>query len=597
MRVLAAALSLMSAVSLSAQVEGEFQFIQISVQPGAKAGMFAARNALGTLTLDAAGGVRVKARRGADRGPLQPAEAVGRYEATDDSILLPDPSRANARIRARFNHDKSILLGASEGAKDPHDLFLAVRGPARGASPIVTGDYAGAYLSMRNGDPAQLATALVEFSANAATSKTEATVSGHVAGIDDVVRVDTGEAAVAVKDGGVGVMAFKANSDVLTGEREIAVSGDGSVVLGLSKDAGLRDALILIRKATGYSNGALRGLYWMAEITGETPFAFAPSALRLSSAFGSMRSEGDGRAWLTQRIRNANGALDATVLNAYLLSSDGTANLAAKVRYGIRNFAVTQDGSLFVGAQTGAGNDLVLDHGIFAGIKAQVTLPAFPALSAINIGNASTLAPGPQAIAPGSIVSISAGGIATATAKATAPYPNELGGVRVTVDGQPAAIQSVSFERVEFIAPAKLNPAGASIQVTSNGKQSKPLLMPVAAASPAFVTEMANGMGSVNAFAPDGKPVNLNRPAGEGEVIALAATGVGTAAAADLKVSIGGKSAETVSIAPDPKQAGIQHIKVRVPKGAGAANPVPLSIQTAEVFSDLADLPVRQGSN
>ncbi len=597
MRVLAAALSLMSVVPLPAQVEGDFQFIQISIQAGAKAGTFAARNVLGTLTFDARGGVKIKARRGTDRGPLQPVEAAGQYEATDESILLPDPSRANARIRARFNHDKSVLLGASEGAKDPHDLFLAVRGPARGASPAVTGDYAGAYLSMRNGDPTRLSTALVEFSANAAASKTEATVSGHVAGIDDVVRVDSGEAAVSVKDGGVGVMTFKANSDVLTGEREIVVSGDGGIVLGLSKDAGLRDALILAKKAAGYSNGALRGLYWMAEITGETPFEFDPAALRLSSAFGSMRSEGDGRAWFTQRIRGGSGTVNATVLNAYLLSSDGTANMGAKVRYGMRNLAVSPDGSIIVGAQTGAGNDLVLDHGIFVGIKAQITLPPFPAISSINSGNASTLAPGPQAIAPGSIVSISASGIAPAQAKATAPYPTELGGVRVAVDGQPAAIQSVSFERVEFVAPAKLNQAGAAIQITSGGKQSKALTLPVVAASPAFVTEMGNGMGPVIAFAPDGKPVNLNHPATEGEVIALAAAGVGRAGAADLKISIGGKPAETVSVAPDPSRAGVHHIKVKVPKGSGAANPVPVSIQTADSFTDLADLPVRQTSN
>lgn len=596
MRVSAVVLSLMGIAPLLAQLEGGFQFVQISIQPGAKAGTFNARNALGSLTFETSGSVKIKARRGEGRGPLQAADSDGRYEATADSILLPDPTRANAKIRARFNHDQSVLIGASEGAKDPHDLFLAVRAPKPGGSPAVTGDYSGAYLSMRNGDPAQLSTALVEFSANTATRKTEAAVSGHVAGIDDVVRVDAGDASVAVKDGGTGVMKFQAKSDVLTGEREIIVSADGGVVLGFSKEAGVRDALILLKRAPGYSNGSVRGLYWMAEITGETPFAFDPAALRLSSAFGSMRSEGDGRAWLTQRIRGASGIVNATVLNGYLLSGDGTTNMGAKTRYGLKNFAVSQDGSLFVGAQTGGANDLVLDHGVFVGVKAQVSLPAFPAISPINIGNAVTLAPGPQAIAPGSIISIGASGLATAQAKATAPYPRELGGVRVTVDGQAAEIQSVSFERIEFIAPAKLNPAGAAIQVVSGGKQSNTVTIPVAAASAAFLTETANGIGPVIALAADGKPVDLNRQAAEGDVIALAAAGLGTALAADVKVSIGGKAAETVSIAPAAGQTGVHHIKVKVPKGAGGPNPVPVAIQTATSFSDLADLPVQAGA-
>lgn len=593
MRVLAVVVALAGAMPSTAQIQGDFQFVQIAIQPGAKTGTFTARNALGTLAFDATGGVRAKGRMGSGRGALQPVDSTGRYQAGPDSITIPDPSRPNGRILLRPNHDKTILAGASEGAKDPHDLFLAVRAPARGASPQVTGDYAGAYLSMRNGEASELATALVEFSANQAAAKTEAAVSGHVAGIDDVVRVDKGEATASVKDGGVGTMTFKAKSDVLSGDREIAVSGDGSLVLGVSPAAGVRDVLILVKRASGYSNGSLRGLYWMAEITGETPFVFSPSSLRLSSAMGSMRSEGDGRAWLNQRIRNPNGVVNATVLNSYLLSGDGTMNMGAKSRYGLKNFAVSPDGGFFVGAQTGAGNDLVLDHGLFLGIKAQAFLPPFPALSAINVGSASTLVPGPQAIAPGSLVSISAGGLSQAQAKASGPYPQELGGVRVTVDGQPAALRSVSFERIEFITPAKLNPAGAAIQVVSGGKTSATITVPVAAASPAVVTEMGNGMGTAIALAADGKPVDMNRPAAEGSTIAIAATGLGTAAPADLRVLIGGKTAETAAVEAAPNQPGVYHVKVKVPKGAGGPNPVPVALQTADSFTDLADLPVQ----
>jgi uncharacterized protein (TIGR03437 family) len=129
--------------------------------------------------------------------------------------------------------------------------------------------------------------------------------------------------------------------------------------------------------------------------------------------------------------------------------------------------------------------------------------------------------------------------------------------------------------------------------LASGGKQSNTVIVPAASSSPALVTEEGTGIGQALAFAPDGKPVTLNRPAAEGEVVALVATGIGKATPADLKVLIGGKEAETVSIAPAPDQPAVYHVKVKVPKGSGGPNPVPVALSTPGSFTDLADLPVQ----
>jgi uncharacterized protein (TIGR03437 family) len=125
-----------------------------------------------------------------------------------------------------------------------------------------------------------------------------------------------------------------------------------------------------------------------------------------------------------------------------------------------------------------------------------------------------------------------------------------------------------------------------SVTVSTNGKQSVPLVMQLASASPAIFTANASGSGQAAALRVAGGSTTItgpDNPVAAGEVLVLYATGLGAMTptvpdgtviatplpvftASSIKVLIGGQNAEILYAGPAPGLiAGAAQINVRVP--------------------------------
>jgi uncharacterized protein (TIGR03437 family) len=285
-------------------------------------------------------------------------------------------------------------------------------------------------------------------------------------------------------------------------------------------------------------------------------------------------------------------------MNSYLVGTDGTAHLAVKPRYGSRNFGASA--SMLAGAQVGAAGELTLDHGVFVAIQAPQ--------AAVSLVNGSSLAPGP--ISSGALMALVANGLAPASARATAPLPDQLGGVRVLVNGQAAKLVAVSPLQVDFIAPAGLRDS-ATVQVESGGRVVASLDAVVAASSPGAVSATGTGSGNAQALHAGGGAVDESSPAKEGEVVSVFATGLGavrppvdpgaptpatppSVVDGSVSVLVAGLPGEVSFAGLAPGLVGVYRIDVKVPSGAATSSfaTVPIAIATSDAFADTVDLVV-----
>ncbi|MFN7934974.1 MAG: IPT/TIG domain-containing protein [Bryobacteraceae bacterium] len=156
--------------------------------------------------------------------------------------------------------------------------------------------------------------------------------------------------------------------------------------------------------------------------------------------------------------------------------------------------------------------------------------------------------PGTVTLVPGSLVTLTAEGLATANHQAQqTPLPTELAGVRVRINQQPAAIHSLSPTSITFQTPWNITPAPheVSIETASDSpfRTTARATFPVEAVAPAFLP-LQPGVFAIHenwdAFV---TPAN---PAREGEYVHLYATGLG---AVNMPVDNG---------APSPPNATLQ---------------------------------------
>ena len=128
----------------------------------------------------------------------------------------------------------------------------------------------------------------------------------------------------------------------------------------------------------------------------------------------------------------------------------------------------------------GEGNE---SHGLFGSIQAP---PAFTTTGVVN--GASFQSP----IAPNTWASVIGGGLAfssrswAATDFSGANLPTAIDGVRVSVNGEPAAISYVGPSQVDFLIPADAAVGTAQIQVNNNGQISGTVSVKMLQAAPAF---------------------------------------------------------------------------------------------------------------
>ena len=198
-------------------------------------------------------------------------------------------------------------------------------------------------------------------------------------------------------------------------------------------------------------------------------------------------------------------------------------------------------------------------------------------------------------VAPGSIATLTGKDLAGDfyTADPT-PLPHTLGGITVTIGGEPAPLYNVSPESICLLVPGA--PRDNVLRIRRLGGGGATLQVDLAPDHPGLFT--LDGRAAV-AMHPDGSTVTPESPAARGEVIELLGTGKGVRNPAVMMplfvpmLRVGEASAEiqawtTGSVAP-----GMDQIRFIVPEAAASGDAVPLQIQVPGFQSNVVFLSVR----
>ena len=226
-----------------------------------------------------------------------------------------------------------------------------------------------------------------------------------------------------------------------------------------------------------------------------------------------------------------------------------------------------------------------------------------------------------SAVAPGSLIQVysSLGGAAEASAQST-PLPFSLGGVSVTFDGVPAAIETVApsgaLPSLNLQLPFEITNPSSSMVVMVNGVPSAPVSVPVTPQAPGIFTNPPDGQhnaifvyidpasGSERVAAPTSEAANFTVPAApipRGTDGFFYATGLGSlappladGAAPGLvdttlhnalmmpTVMVGGVAALVTFAGQAPGYPGVNQINIKIPANAPIGNAIPLQVMSAD---------------
>ena len=152
--------------------------------------------------------------------------------------------------------------------------------------------------------------------------------------------------------------------------------------------------------------------------------------------------------------------------------------------------------------------------------------PVFVLAGVVNAASFNTGPSPPVGIVPGSLVSIFGTALSRNPGETLAfPLPTQLRLTRVTINGIPVPLLSVSPEQINFQAPFGLTGSTVEIQIISDAGASDPVTVPLISTQPGIFFNAATGLGAIRNN-DDGTSI-LERPARAGDFIQVFCTGLG----------------------------------------------------------------------
>lgn len=177
-----------------------------------------------------------------------------------------------------------------------------------------------------------------------------------------------------------------------------------------------------------------------------------------------------------------------------------------------------------------------------------------------SVVSAASYRPG---LAPGSLAAIfglNLAGGATAAA-ASPPYPKELAGVQVFVDGKPAGLQYASDGQINFLAPPDAKVGTADVAVTAPGGASAITKVPMLAAAPGIFFDPATNDGAIIR---------------QGDYLEIYCTGLGIAL--PVRVHLGALQLTPSFSGPNSVYPGLDQVNVQVPAGLSGAQTLSIEV-------------------
>jgi uncharacterized protein (TIGR03437 family) len=261
----------------------------------------------------------------------------------------------------------------------------------------------------------------------------------------------------------------------------------------------------------------------------------------------------------------------------------------------------------------------------FAGARDWAVSDSYPVFAVQTVRNAAGLGVGPAELAPGTMASII--GTHLAPHKLAAPsvrsngqylttdLPDELDGVRITIDGKQAGIVAVSPDRIDFQVPFGLAIGNTvALRVSRGGVEAPPALVRLSPAAPGIFTYTYGETRSIDvlneaaaiATNANGTLNYPSQPAHRGDTVTLRVTGLGdvnprpeplqrgprvpAAVVQPPEVLIDGRPAVVESASLAAGEAGLYEVRVTIPPDSRTGVRVLVQLRAGGIQSNPAVL-------
>src|SRR5271157_2422044 len=609
-------IGLLAAASLSAQtlnnqsLNGKFFFRQVSLGADGAGNLTDPRSLQGTITFDSSGNYTFTGQQVVGNTAATSQSGIGTYSVDPAGFVsMGSPLRTGDKENARLG--PAGLIGSStESTDNTFDLFVAIPAPAAGTPAAFSGSYWAVSLEFPGGTAANARNAIFNLTTAASGTLANFNVNGHAANLNNGIPATQQVAAATytVNADGTGTLSFGAAStaSLLSGNKNLYVSADGSVILGGSTAAGAHDLVIGVKAIAGATNATWNGNsgqnFWGSGLR------FDPSnSSPLLGYAGSLAAGGTGNATWTKRMKAlGQGNLDFTAVNNYSLNSDGSGAMPDA----LIQMALGAQGNAFVAAAIDARDPGAFEIGF--GVRMSKVGGTGVFLSPQGVVNAASFAPAGNPIAPGEFIALFGSGLAKSLQVTVPPYPTGAGlnGVTVLINSKPAAIYFVSPGQINCIVPYATQGPTATIVVNNAGANSNTVTVPVAATAPGMFSSDQSGTGAGAIRHADFTLVNATSPAVGGETVLLYLTGMGAVnppladgvgggsstlnnATAQVTVLAGGNAGTVSYSGLAPGFPGLYQINVTLPAlPPGATGSLPLAIATNNAYHDQVVIPI-----
>jgi uncharacterized protein (TIGR03437 family) len=198
-----------------------------------------------------------------------------------------------------------------------------------------------------------------------------------------------------------------------------------------------------------------------------------------------------------------------------------------------------------------------------------------PALHYGSVINSATMT---RDLSPGVLASLFGENLtASASSAAAAGSAQQNGRVRVTFNGQDAALFAVTPGQINLQIPPGLSPGTAELRVYAGEQVSEPMLLELARVSP----------GVFGAARQNDSFVSSSNPAAAGETLALLATGLGNVAARSgtaggsdsrIQIQLGAARLTPEAVEPVASMPGLYRIRFSLPQALSANTDISLLV-------------------
>lgn len=583
-------------------LNGRYGVRQVLIATSSLGAPIDARSWIGILSFNGAGGMSFEGTRILGNGGPAAYRGSGIYSVEPNGFVsMTNPLDPSSSMNLRLGN--GMLLGSTtDSVGNLLDLLIAAPLPFLATSvATLSGPFVGGAIEFPNGNFTNVKNAFFRFTPNGMGGVGQVPVTGQtVQNGRRILQQTIAPVSYTLNAEGNGILIFpqtgalSASEQLILGDKQFYVSGNGQFIYGGSVSQGSHDLFIAFRAASGASNQSFAGLFYGAGVRVDQS--------RPSSYAGASNALGDGRTAVSRRVRQQGVSIENTRLETYSLPSDGVGTMRGG------RFALSQDGNIGFFTGTSVSETDNYELGIFVRARALSGSGVF--INPAGILNGASFAPTGTPIAPGQFITIFGENLGPENPLVSvAPFPNILGGVSVTIQGRAAPIYFVSRNQMSALVPFATSGVQAEIVVRNGNQESNRVTVPVARTAPGVYSLTQNGLGPGAVLRSDFSVLTSMNPARRGDTILVYLTGLGalnpalqdgapasttvlSAAVENVNVSIGGQRATVSFAGAAPGFAGLYQLNVVVPASAPLGNNVPLTIETNTHFHEMVDIAI-----